>query len=437
MKLSTVFDKNELPIEDTLEKAKIVLDKSKGFVYKLLRMPQFNDEPKYVHYTAYTKKSSGNPSFSGIGCSLDEKKAQMKALAEAIERYSMYTTNNRKLLLTMYKKIGTNALDPTTIVSFSENQLKGKLFRKFRVNKDSLLKWVRGVSLLDGRLKYVPAQLISLVYKFEKNEPLIRIPITNGAATGSSMAGGVTRGIWELIERDAFMINYLNKLPRDRIITDDSNIQDILTLFSRYTLEVHSFDISTDIKVPTILSVVIDKTGKGPLICMGAKSNLDAKEALIGSIGEAAQVRMHMRKVLMTENIKRKKLNLSNYNDRMLYWNDFKMIKHLNFLLESKNIQSLSSIKSYKGDTLSNLKKTIKILKKKNFETVVVDITKPLIRRYGFKVPMVIIPNLQPFYLVERYPYFGGKRLYEVPEILGYTNEKTTEDQLNKIPHPF
>jgi len=436
IKLATVFNKNELTVEEAFEKAKLVLDKKQGFVQKFLKLPNFNDEPKYFFYTAYTKKSSLHPSFTSGGCSLNETKAQMKALVEAIERYSVYLYERRKFLRTSYTKINNKALDPTTITSFSETQLKTKRFKFFRVGKNSILKWICGTSLISGKPVLIPAQLTSLSYEFEENEPLIRIPITTGIAASTSMAGGIVRGIWENVERDAFMITYLNKLKRDRIIIDDSHIEYILSLFSRYKLEVYFFDITTDIGIPVILSVIIDRTSKGPAVCIGIKCSLDVKEALIGSLEEAAMTRLNRRKIFITENIKPKRFP-NGHKDRALYWSHPKMIKHLNFLIKSENCKDFTKIKNYKGNTISNLKKTIKILKKKNIETVFVDITKPLIRKYEFHVAMVSMPELQPLYLSERYPYFGGRRLYTVPKNLGYTDKETTEDELNKIPHPF
>lgn len=50
---------------------------------------------------------------------------------------------------------------------------------------------------------------------------------------------------------------------------------------------------------------------------------------------------------------------------------------------------------------------------------------------------MTIIPELQPLYLDERYPYFGSDRLYSVPVKLGYLKNPNNENTLNKFPHPF
>ncbi len=70
-------------------------------------------------------------------------------------------------------------------------------------------------------------------------------------------------------------------------------------------------------------------------------------------------------------------------------------------------------------------------------EIVYVDISNNKLKKYGIKVVKVIIPQLQPLYLDERYPYLGGTRLYEVPIKLGFLKTAKQENELNKIPHPF
>lgn len=68
---------------------------------------------------------------------------------------------------------------------------------------------------------------------------------------------------------------------------------------------------------------------------------------------------------------------------------------------------------------------------------VFVDVTRPEIKKRGFIVVKVIIPQLQPLYLYENFRYLGGERLYTVPEILGYRGAAKKETDLNSKPHPF
>jgi YcaO cyclodehydratase, ATP-ad Mg2+-binding len=66
-----------------------------------------------------------------------------------------------------------------------------------------------------------------------------------------------------------------------------------------------------------------------------------------------------------------------------------------------------------------------------------VDLTTPDIASLGLRVVKVLIPELQPLHGVRRYPFLGGKRLYEVPVAMGYRSTAPTEAELNPYPHPF
>lgn len=435
MKFSDILDTKELELDVALEKAKAVLDKKRGFVKQLIRQPNFNDEPRFFHYLAVMKKYHIN-SFNGSGCSLNEKRAKMKALGEVIERYALFNYRLTNLLFSSYEKLDKNAISPKSIVSFSENQFKTGRFEVFRVNESDIFEWVQGISIIKKKSTLVPFQLVTLGSFRDKK--LIRMPISIGAACGTSIAGSSCRGIWECVERDAFMITYLNKLPRVRIYSDDPDIQYIRNTFSRYKLEVHCFDISTDIKIPVVMSIIVDRTGIGPAISIGVKCSLNIKEALVASIEEANMGRPYIRRSVITERrVRIRKQDLDDHKSRALYWKSQKMIKKLDFLLTSKEEKDISKMKKHNYDALYNLKKTRKILKRENMETIIVDLTPVTIRNLGFKVIKAIIPELQPYYMNERYKYLGGSRLYALPKILGYTNEEAKGNQLNDIPHPF
>lgn len=77
-----------------------------------------------------------------------------------------------------------------------------------------------------------------------------------------------------------------------------------------------------------------------------------------------------------------------------------------------------------------------KYLKKAKMDLYVVDITPTYLKGFRFKVARTIVPQLQPFYLLEEFPCFGGNRLYNLPNKLGY-GARRTFNSLNDYPHPF
>ena len=398
----------------------------------------FNDEPKLFHYTC---KLKDNKKISDAGyCdpytggnSFDKKRSEMKALGEAIERYSLSIYKNSNLITTSYEKIKNKALNPNDVVVVSKKQLAKKQYEKFRIDEKSKIRWARGYSIKQKKNIYVPAQMVYVPYAYFKGEKLIQLPITTGAATSTTMSGAIYRGICEIVERDAYMIAYLNKLKLKKISNSHPLIKDIAKYFERYNLELHLFETTTDINIPCFMGILIDRTGEGPAVSVGLSANLDAETAAIGAIEEAQHSRPWMREMyLKGDRFKGSWKNLTSLEQRGLLWYDQKMIKYLDFWLKIKGKKWKIQKRKSKG-TIQDLKTALNRLKNK--ETIVVDCTIPEIRRKGFKVVKVIIPELHPLFLFENVKYLGGKRIYEVPPKLGY--KRKTEVQLNKIPHPF
>jgi ribosomal protein S12 methylthiotransferase accessory factor len=243
----------------------------------------------------------------------------------------------------------------------------------------------------------------------------------------------------EVIERDAFMIFYLNKLSPPIINIQNSQdklLEKIFSSIKRYKLELYILDISTDVPVYSILAIVIDKTGFGPAISLGMKSDLYIKNAIIGAIEESFHSRFWIKDIMIQKKIKslwmeiqKKKDYISDLKERGIIWSELQMINKINFFFKGKKVL-LKKTSSTKTENLDSL---LKWFTKQNIEVLYVNITPARLEREKIYVVKVIIPQFQPLYLDERFPYWEGKRLKEIPQKLGLKLLK----KVYKFPHPF
>jgi len=440
---------NSLDLFKRIKKAVKIIGKKYSIVRNLYEVSRYNDEPKLFQYSAelydtcnLSDSRESVDKFAG-GASFSQEKAIIKSLGEAFERHCLAIFKKSQFIKTSACELGDKAINLFSIVNFSRRQLSNKNFKLFNFTADTQFNWVKGYSITQHKPLFIPAQLIYVPYNCCDDDKIIRFPITTGAANGGSLEEAIYKGICEVVERDAFMITYLNKLPREKInLTNNKKFSYIYNLFKRYSLELFVFDITTDIEIPSFLAVIVDYTGVGPAICLGLKASLDPNEGIIGAIEEAQHARPWLRDLMLkNEGLQRPKngnFNLSNLEERGLSWSDKKMIKHLDFLLKNKNSKNICKIPlKLVSNNSKSFEKTLMILKKHKLEMAFVDVTTPEINKIGFKVVKVIIPELQPLYLDENFKYLGGKRLYSMSKILGYTKNETKEEDLNKIPHPF
>lgn len=440
MKFPNIFDKNEKNDREAFRLMLDITNPKNKVISAVTRIINYNDEPKLFHIGYKFRVSSkisdteNYEDYTG-GISFNKRKAYMKALGEVIERYCLAIYKEKDFKGFSYKKINNLAVNPKDFSSFTKEQLNTKEFKDFRFDEKTKFKWLKGFSIFERKEKCLPAQLIYVPYIFS-NEPVIRLPISTGAAAGTSLSGALYRGLCEIVERDSFMIYFLNRISPARIDFSDcknKEINKILNYIKRYELEILIFDITTDVKIPTVLSIITDKTEIGPAISLGLKTDLNIRKAIIGSIEESLQSRSWIR-----DEMYNKKKTKDKFKDiiieRGLYWSKKERIKKLDFLLKTRKSKNYNK---YKINTIQDARKKLGVvleeLKKANVNIFFSDITVPFIKKNGFFVVKVLADKMQPLYLDEKYKYLGGERLISIPRLLGYKAPK----KLNNDIHPF
>ena len=403
-----VIDNNGLSNEKIYEVSKKIQKNKKIFFYDNIF---FNDEPKIPLYSSKFKFLNIEEDSSGI--SLNEKKAFISTIVECVERIS----NGN------YKK--------TNFIFKSYNNLIQKKeinIYKFDIKKDINKKiyWTKCYSIFDKKNFIIPSQFIFAPF-FEENYYL-REPTSNGCAAWSSYSGAILNGIYEVVERDAFLLTYLNKIKSKKIDLKNLNsqkIKDLYNYFKRYELDLNVFEITNDFQIPVFVCIILDKKNKDAF-SIGANANINKEKAIISCILESYKVRRWVNFELLKNKNKNKKI-LSSI-DRIILWNNKKNMKNIDFLLKTKKLHKINL--KYNTDIIADLKKVLKNIKKLKYDIFVKDITindKNLTQNI-IKVVKVVIPQAQPFYLDESFK----EKSYN-----GRTYKFKKNKKFNEFPHPF
>jgi ribosomal protein S12 methylthiotransferase accessory factor len=402
------------------------------FIKDLQRIYQYCDEPQF--YQFFTKleiteeETDGNirDNWTAGGSSLvSEEEAITKTIAEACERYACTTYKRNRFMVGTYKEI-PNALDPKIFTSYSKEQKKDDDFALFRFDDSTKFLWTQAQSLTKKEKVMIPANLVFHNYKVAPGENLIILPISNGAAAGEDYASAITRGLLELVERDAFVISWLNQLPLPKV--DLNSIQNdqidlIKEIAKRYRLELHVMDMTNDLGIPAFVTITINRTGVGPAVLSGLKCHPDPIEAIVGSFTEALHLRGKIRMAFEDKGGKIPKMKPEEINTsekRGLWWYKKSKIKLLDFWIKQKP-KPLRHALSEKG-----YEKAFDNIQKLSESTYYVNLTLPAFSKTGMRVVKVFVPHLQPHYLDEKYRVLGGKRL-----------QQYKRGKLNPYPHPF
>lgn len=424
-----------------------------GLIEEIRELPKFPDEPFLFRYASLP------PSVNSGGADLlSRKNALWKTIGETAERSLWYHSDylfENNLQRTSYEQVKDSAVDIFHLTGFSKEQKNEFDFLSF--DEKTVFGWLPARSLISRQKKWCPAQLVSSFY-FAKNvrtskndtrkEPMLHWAITTGLATGQSLEEAITKGILEVIERDAFMISYLNKLSLpvvdlEDLAEQDSDLQKIIRSFERYKLETYLVQLITDFPVHAYLSIVIDRTGLGPAVAVGASADFDLKKCLTDALAESLTVRLSLK---YSSSVEIQPLEKLDRRGRLKFWAQMENLPKIDFFLQGPKIKlEIAKDKHFfkKNDfekkyfRRAYFKKKLGILKselkRKKYEACWVELTDQDIKKLGFRCVQVVIPQLQPMHLYEAIPYFSGRRLKEIPKKFGYD----PLDQVNQIPHPF
>lgn len=394
----------------------------------------FSDELKLFQFN--TLLNEKNPILESKGFFVDIDKvtasgisfnsrgvALFKCLAEALERFCQHCYQEEFTFDSSFYKLKKIALNPITFIPEDNiNQVK--------------ISWVKGKNLTTQKACLIPTQLIYLNYfkRSKNNEPILGQLNSNGTAGGFTEEEAILSAILELIERDAFMGIYLNIIKPLRIdlyAIKEKTIKDMVLEFERNYFKPYVYEITTDLKIPVFLAVIIDQTEEKPKFTIGAKCGFDEIEALKGALEEAmmprAWLRNEMLKTKQAKMIRPKKI--SSFLERAMFWNSENMLSGLDFLLKQKPKKKV--LKSEKNNK-NHLKDVIKILTDHGYEVYDKNISLPEMKKINYYVHRVIVPGLQPLYLDEQYKEINITRLKKISEFFGQPFK-----QINNLPHPF
>lgn len=388
----------------------------------------FHDEP-YIHTVEASPYGFGRDFF-------DVNLATRKALSEAVERTLWIHEDvfyKNKAFTSSYENLIGSKINIFDIAGFTPEQRAKHVHLQF--NEDTLFSWIPVKSLVSEMTIYCPTALLSIKHVNESKEPMLAWSVSTGQACAPTVEGATLKAILELIERDAFMITYMNKLTPPELdlasyAKKNPRIAEILNTFERFALKVSVVSLPTDFRVSVFMAIITDSTEKGPAVSVGASCGFDEFECIEHALSEALVARYYV-KDKMNSNLDPHKFN---FHERMVYWSKLENANKLKFLFGGeKKVYSNTSEKVAPTDLHDKLHLLLTTFKQDDNELCFLESTIPAVTKLGLRSVIVYSPNMQPMHMDESIPSYGGKRMRTIPLKLGYTTSTT----MNTIPHPF
>ena len=415
----------------------------------------FHDEPKIYSLRLPSAPVSGltdghKPKVSSYsrGVSDDFEEALSKVVGELLERYPLTIYRRKDFIRGSHRALKEkkkNLLDIFGLAGFAGWQKE--LFPNLRFDEDTTFSWVKGEELLSGKPALIPSQLVFWNYNFdqEQREPFLRQPITNGAAGHFTREEAILAGIYENVQRDAFLTHWLNNIAPPRIdpkTVRDERLKRMIADFDRYGFEVIFLNTTFDLKVPSCVCVFIDKSGKGPKVGVGGGCGPDLEKALIRSITEATGVyhwlRTRNKPFVLPSDYKPFTQKGIGQEARLTFWGNQESFRMLESFL-SGPLRSLAEAAGTYPPSFNNPSEELEYVKEvlrregSGYEIYVYEAKHPALDSLGYHSVRTVIPALVPLYLEETNAILGAARLKDAPRKMGYK----PAEKPNPWPHPF
>jgi ribosomal protein S12 methylthiotransferase accessory factor len=273
----------------------------------------------------------------------------------------------------------------------------------------------------------VPAQLVYC--PFDAHEVYLRNPITTGAAAHTTYRTAVTKGLLEVLEREAYIINYLREIPNRRIPEaeiEDTPGEDIIQKLEDANFDVNLIYLTLDIPVHIVLCILWDDVLE--FGTFGMDAGFDFGSTVEDAVIEAYHIYPWQRTI---DPVAHESDDITDLDARAEYWRDKGNDKSgINHWLATDSSQFT------KRDAVDDLDELLTFLQSSGISIYVSDITTDDVEEQSFKAVRVILPECHPMHLNERFRYTESKRLNNAPEAANIT-ESTDAAELNQIPHPF
>jgi ribosomal protein S12 methylthiotransferase accessory factor len=385
----------ERTLEESLSAAEVAFDARVGPVASLGEVESF-PVPYYLATLSGTPFSDADASEHAAGVAADWDPAFMKALGEALERYSagVYRT-------AAFETDPANPIPPERFVQPGDPP-------------SSVERWHGAERLLSGETVQLPAELVV----FPPTSREIRPPITTGLGFGNGGVDALLSGLYEVVERDAAMLSWYSTYEPLGLGVDDDGYATLVARARSEDLRTTALLLTQDVDVP-VVTVCVHREDEWPRFAAGMSADLDPAAAARGALEEALQNWLELRR-MGPEKAAEQSGAIGSYAA-------FPEAARA-FVDPATTVPASKVGPSTVPDGPDELEAVRERVAEAGLDAYGARITPRDVERLGFEAVRVVVPEAQPLFTDD--PYFGG-RARRVPEELGF------EPRLDREHHPF
>ena len=209
------------------------------------------------------------------GKGLTEDAAIGGAIGEAVERYCASHVDGTRLRRTSLAEAPAGALLPQDLVLYSERQYARAGFPFSAPVPDMAIDWIEADEWLEQpdqrQHSWVPAAAVYLHGNNVMPGNALFICNSSGLAAGPDVEGATRAGLCELIERDAFIVTWIEPAHAARILLDDgaTALAGIVAHYRRFDVDLRLYALDSDVGIPVVLALALSERPNEPAAVAG------------------------------------------------------------------------------------------------------------------------------------------------------------------------
>jgi ribosomal protein S12 methylthiotransferase accessory factor len=419
-----------------------------GVVRRLDRVVRGVDEPTPpVLYAArisnYDFKRVPEIERGAAGKGLTEHAAIGGAIGEAIERYCASHVDATRLRRTSLKEAPDGALPPQDLVLYSARQYARPGFPFSAPTDETVIDWMGATEWFNDMTQcadtWVPAAAVYLHSNNVMPGDALFMGNSNGLAAGPDAEGALRSGLCELIERDAFVATWMNKLAPARIVVDGraDALAGIVDHYQRFDVDLRLYALDSDTGIPVVLALALSDRSDEPAAVVGLGCHLDAGEAALRAAFEVCQVRPSQVNHRRTPR-RLTRADVRGIEDHSAYFAQHDVRHELDFICHSDRGVALSALpRLAAGGPVADLQICITALRRIGCRVFGIDLTTPDLMPYPIRVVRALASGLQPIHFGHGMARLGSTRLQRAALRFRPGVDAPNEDELNACPHPL
>lgn len=377
------------------------------------------------------------------GFSTCQSEARTAAILEGVERYSGVEPRGfRPSVRTSFSKLLDLAPDPRRFGLHSDREYKANPNLN-RYSDDLEMFFVWAHSFREQRQVLVPLQIGFYSWPRPGDNLFVLGEGSSGCSIGSCIEEATLHGIFEVAERDAYMMTWLAKISPPQIDlgeSSDPEVRHVIRKLKSDGFELFAFGITTDLGIPAIALMAL-RERTWPHLLAGAAAHLLPEQALKKalrelsgglSLWELSSSRAPLKAAELFSNPKLVRKPM----DHGLMYTAREAIQHCEFLLASSMRITLKDMGApvadlWSGDLGDDVERLIRWLIDRGFDVIVTKHNGPEHESHGLHVAKSLIPGALPG--------TWGDHLWRVENLprLNVALAKSGRTSPNLIPHPF